>query len=706
MKKSSFLISLFFVVACNQAILNTQKSSYTKTETSSPKVYFPKSNDFQEIRKLNREDKSLNLYDQIVFLNENDFLKNKNNHFFKLEPLNNFINNKEDIKIKVSSFCSYSKQNLSNPEKENRMFQELVSSSFHPSFSIIDLIPKDFLLEYLDKEFYCTFIFSIKKNKSKKFTRYTLTQQKIKADFSNRQETPLNLVQTTHYGYEYISTNYVLNKNNIKTTLLLNNTTQKVTTYEMFCAGKKVMTVPSLKAGTSSIFSHLINVTELPKGLKNCHFFSKNENKIIGLTSPFLLDFDSLNIKNKSIDLSLLEEPIFEQLPPYPFILPILVKTRAKLKEGEKRKYTKRTLLEVYPSPFYKLNSYIHFTNLNTILQSGVLNSIEMTVKTECLNVNSKGQYMDNVPYSNFIESSSEGLIQPNNTITNIKTLPLREKTPIAITLPSNIFEIGITFDHWLRKMMILQNTIDNYEIELNKDIKSKKRLGIMDEYYRHKMQEERELQEIKHQIICLYKINLEDKNNPHNKREFETQAYRILWGRDGYGVSYTAFPEGKNPFISIEQQISQSKYNEAIHYKSKMGYLSLNFFDLIESSNLQEESYGLENFSLVCKDLVNRTLNLSWPYNSIINNQIVLENLFKRSEFKKYIDRYPNNQINCRILFYGQNNLLKYFSGEIRLHNINTDLKSISRPEYMFELVSNFLNKNEEKIKQELNSN
>ena len=685
MKKTSFLISLLFIIACgNQTVLNKQKSSYTELDfstSSTPKVYFNKNNDFQDITSLNRENRTLNLYDQIVFLNETDFLKHKDNTFFDLTALENFENDKEDIKIKVSSFCSPSQTNLANSQEENRMFQELVSRSLHPSLSIIDLVPKSFLLEHLNKEFYCTFIFSVR-NTSKNFTRYTLTQQKIQADFSNKQKTPLGLAQETHTGYKYTSTNYILNKNNIQTTLLLNNSNQSITSYEMFCNGKQVMTVPSLKIDTSPIFSHLINVPDLPKGLKSCHFFSKNNNKIIGLTSPFLLDFDSLNINNKSIDLSLIEEPEFIMTGRTPLIAPDIIKTKFKPKN---RKYTKLTEMELFPNPIQKLNSYIHFKNLNDVFLSGSIDSIEMTVKTECLD-NTYGYYKNFMPYNELFDSPTE---------INITRLPLKEKTPIAVALPSNIFEIGLTFDQWFRGLMVVQDAIDEYESRLSrKDIKSKKRIQITNDYYQYKMKQEKIIQDIKQDIICLYKITLEDKNNPQNKREFKTQAYKILWSREDYGVNYTAFPDGKNPFISIDDQMLKSKYTESIHFKSKMGYLSLNFFDLIESSNLKAENYGLESFSLICRDIINRKFQLSWPYNNVINNQIVLENLFQRPEFQKYIKKFENNLVKCRILFYGQNNLLKYFSGEMRLDNIDTDDIKISRPGHMLANVVRFVKK------------
>ena len=96
------------------------------------------------------------------------------------------------------------------------------------------------------------------------------------------------------------------------------------------------------------------------------------------------------------------------------------------------------------------------------------------------------------------------------------------------------------------------------------------------------------------------------------------------------------------------------------------MGYLSLTFFDLIETPFLQEENYGLEQFALSCNSERDQKLYLSWPYSSAINNQIVLKDLFSHSDFQSYMKE--EDKANCRVLFYKEGHLLRYFSGEIRL--------------------------------------
>ncbi|MCZ0932300.1 MAG: hypothetical protein OXJ52_04000 [Oligoflexia bacterium] len=649
MKKISFVISVFVICACDyQFSLKEQKSTDTAQDFFIPKVYFKEANQFIDIKTLNRGNRALGLSDQIVFSDEKSFLNDKDKSAFNLEPLEKFAN-KENIKIRVSSFCSQSKTDLKTLKKTDRLFQELASSSPHSSFSIIDLIPTDFLLAHLDNEFYCTFIFTLK-NKQKDLAYYNLTQQTIQADSSDNQTRRLALIQATDFGYEYAPVNYIVRKKNIRNTLLLNNTDQAVTNYELFCDGLKIMDVPDFKINIGSVFVHLMAVEKLQKGIKNCRFFSKNNKKITGITRSFLLDFNSLRAKKDLIDLDLIEEPDFVDISKKN-VYPAFFKIWDDLPNWVREKFVRPTKPYISPKNSLALNAYIHFKNLNQISQNGNYSSIEMILETECL---------DSHPHP---ESNLFGM---GESVSTVVRLPLREKTPIATALPSSIFEMGGSYDQWLRELIKLQRRIDRSARYISK-LDFKKRNKTFYRRYARQLKTESELREIRHQITCLYTIKLEDTNNPQNNREFKTRSYRILWTRGAYGVSYTAFPEGKNPFITLKQQANADRRRfETIRSNSTMGYLSLTFFDLIETPFLQEENYGLEQFALSCNSERDQKLYLSWPYSSAINNQIVLKDLFSHSDFQSYMKE--EDKANCRVLFYKEGHLLKYFSGEIRL--------------------------------------
>ena len=650
MKKISFFISLFVIFACDyQLSLQEQKPNNTDQGLLTPKIYFKSANQFSDIQTLNRKNKILELSDQIVFLDEKSFLNNPDKNKFNLEPLTKFTN-KKNITIKVSSFCSQSKTALKSSKKTDRMFQELASSSPYSNFSIIDLIPKNFLLTYLDKEFYCTFIFALK-NKQKKWTYYNLTQQTIRSGFSDNQTRRLALVRETNFGYEYAPVNYTVNGKNIKNTLLLNNTDQAVTNYELFCNGLKIMDVPDFKINIGSVFAHLTTVEELQKGVQNCRFFSKNNKKITGVTRAFLLDFNSLNTNKTPIDLNLIEEPDFVNISETN-VSPESFKTKYNLPDWIKEDFRKRTPPYINPENSLALNAYIHFKNLNQISQNGNYSSIEMILETECLDSNPHPE---------------RNLFGIGQLVSTTVRLPLKEKTLIATALPSRIFEMGNSYDQWLRELIKLQRRIDRSATLIAKKKDFKERHKSFRRAYIKQLEKESELKDMRAQITCVYHIKLEDKYNPENNRKFQAKPYQILWTREAYGVSYTAFPEGKNPFITLEQQANTDKRMfETIRSNSRMGYLSVTFFDLIDTPFLQEKNDELEQFALSCNSERGKKLQLSWPYNPDINDQIVLQDLFSHPDFQSYLNK--EDKTNCRVLFYEEGSVLRYFTGEIRL--------------------------------------
>ena len=636
--------------ACSDfsSFLNQQSPNTSVQDSFIPQVYFNTTRQFVDIKTLNREDRVLSLYDQIVFSNEKDFLSNKDKSPFSLKPLET-LTNKKDIKVQVSSFCSQSKTDLKTEQETDRLFQEMASVSSHSSFSIIDLVPQEFLLEYLDKEFYCSFIFAIK-NKQKNFTYYSLTQQTIQAGFADSQKSPLALIQETDIGYKYASANHTVHQKNINNTLLLNNTNQVATNYELFCEGVKIIDIPNFKINTGSIFTSLMTAEKWPEEIKTCRFFSKNNKQITGVTRSFRLDFSSLNIKNEPVELSLIEEPVFIDISKKD-VHPESFKTWDDLPDWVIEKFARPTPPYISSENSLALNSYIHFTNLNQINQSGNYNSIEVILETKCL---------DSHP------NPERNLFGIGHSISTVVRLPLREKIPIATALPSNIFEMGKAYDHWARELIDLQKKAVRSAEYISK-ADSKRRSKIFYRRYTEQLEAESALKGMRHQITCLYTIKLESTDHAQNTREFETKAYQILWTREAYGVSYTAFPEGKNPFITLEQQANTNKLRfESIRVRSLMGYLNLTFFDLIETPILQKESYGLEGFALNCNSLSNQNLYLSWPYSSAINNQIVLKDLFLHPDFQSYMQ--DQDEANCRVLFYEEDALLRYFSGEIRL--------------------------------------
>ncbi|MCY4321419.1 MAG: hypothetical protein OXC37_03310 [Bdellovibrionaceae bacterium] len=692
MQKTTFFLFLFIICACDYPFSKSKKTSVNKThKIFSPKVYLSKHNQFIDIQTLNRQNHTLNLSDQIVFSNTQDFFNNSNSEYSNLMPLE--LVNKENINFKISSFCSKSKMDLENLNQTDRLFQELASTSFQSQLFVINLIPKEFLLESLEKIFYCSFIFGIR-NKDKIFTYYNLAQQSIQV--STAQTNNLVLVYETNSGYKYSPTDYVIQNRNIKHTLLLNKTNQPVTNYELYCEGIKIMDIPDFKINISPIFTNLMAIENLPNKSQNCRLFSKNTNDITGVSNSFVIDFESLNIKNNSIDLQQLEEPVFvntAEINVYPdfFKLPYDFYNPEEIKP-----FAKRPEAYIYPENSLAINSYIHFKNLNEISLNANYNSTEVVLNTSC---------MDSNPKNNLFELGK--------TVSTTVRIPLKQKIPIAVALPPSIFEMGTVYDNWLKELIDLYKISDQLAVWVDDRIpENDTRERFFNEKYVPMLEKEHDLKQSRHQITCLYNIKIEDKDKPQNYIEFETKVFNILWTRDSYGVIYTAFPQGENPFITLNEQINidqrdfeskvfniqgeRDSYNiiytafsqgknpfiilnqqantdqrefRTIDHKSLMGYLSLTFSDLIDSPLDQDEENDLKEVVLACKGFEEpyKKLKLSWPYKANISNQIVLKDLFSHSDFKLYMEKEVYETA-CRVLFYGQDNILKYFSGEIRL--------------------------------------
>ena len=645
-------MGLFFILSCDYKF--SLDKGLTDIKQRVPKIYFEETNQFIDIKTLNRENRTLRLYDQIIFSNERDFLNNKES-FFNLELLDQFTKTEdiEDIKVKVSSFCSHSKTDLQALEKTDRVFQEWASSSFHLSFSIVDLLPHELLLRDLDKTFYCSFIFAFRENTQKSFTHYNIAQQSIQADFSDNYTNKLALIQETSLGYKYAPANYIVQRGNIKNTLLLNNTDQAATNYELFCEGEKMIDIPDFRLNLESVFAHLTTIKTLPMGRKNCRFVSRNNGKITGITRSFLLDFHSLGMKSERVDLSQITAPVFVDISEKD-VYPESFEARYDLPDWVKDRFRKRSPAYISSENSLALNAYISFKNLDSVaLSYPDYSSIEIILETECWDANS------------YLENNFFGYGEVVSTVTQ---LPFREKIPIASALPLKVFDMGQAYDQWLRELIKLQREIDRSAKSIAQKTGFREQTRIFQERYLDQLEKESELENMRHQITCLYKIKLEDQYDPQNKVEFKTESYRILWTRDAYGMSYTAFPEGQDPFITLEQQANTDRLRfESIRLNSIMGYLNLTFFDLIETPVLQKEGYELDRFVLRCTAMENQTkeLELSWPYSPTINNQIVLKDLFSHPDFQAYIEE--KEKVACRVLFY-EGDLLRYFSGEARV--------------------------------------
>ena len=161
----------------------------------------------------------------------------------------------EDLKIKISSFCSYIKQkaDLNSPSKTERVFQEFASRFYHQSFAIVDLLPKEILISPLDENFYCSFIFAFKGGEGA-FDYYNVAQRVVEPSFARGQPNPLSLIRESESGQYFAVEGGSIKAQNVGRIFLARAAAETAESYHLFCDGLKIMTVPAWRAEKRACF--------------------------------------------------------------------------------------------------------------------------------------------------------------------------------------------------------------------------------------------------------------------------------------------------------------------------------------------------------------------------------------------------------------------------------------------------------------------
>ena len=636
MKKLIFFITLGGLMSCAPLKLTVLDSKSKTVEIEpeqnfeiykQPRIYLNSQDEFINLKEINRGTLVLNLSDQIIFSNK----KEKDSVKKNLQPLQSF-KEEDKIKLKIFSSCAYTKKPLAK-----RSFQELGSRFYYWSFSIFELIPKEVLLNGLNKNLYCTFTFGFEDRDNKGvFNWFNMIQQLVRPFFNENLEHKLSLVRKTKSG-SYLPLNRVITHNNINNIFLLNRTVP-AHSYDLYCKSLKPIKFSGFKANGLPVFLSFINdYRGQQKGVLQCRFFSKSDNKITGMTNSFELDFNHLNYEKSPLPF----KEMFKNL---------VVKSKPKVgRHGRSVKYSRR----------YKdggnvpLNSYFYFKNLNTLTHSIKYHDIEIKVKTQCFNKKILG--------------SGKSLIVEY-------IFPFRQKFPIMAVTPPKLF--------------LLHNSVKNHDLWLKfiNDYNEKK-------YYNAKLiRQINETRKSYPKSHCNYKITLQDKQSEDQVVESIERTYFIVWTKDSYGIDndplnifvskYVKLPrEPRNTHYSdVRQYVGKNNYNgwttkiekpffslPDIH-SNKAGYLTLDFLDILGDNFFQREGSSLSHNMLRCHSQTSNTngkTRAKYFYRSysVQNNPISVKSVFSASKIVNYIKR--DDIVFCRILFY-ENQLLRYFSQEM----------------------------------------
>ena len=478
MKKIILFIIWFSLVSCHDqmsfpSIGKSKPVQLTYRISEEPRIYLSQQDRFINFKELNRSKLDLSLSDRIIF---SDKIEEETSS--DLDKLESFKGD-DDLKIKISSFCSYTKSepDQTSDTSANRVFQEVGSLSYHWSFSVFELLPNEMLLDGLDKTFYCSFIFAFK-NDQGEFNHYNMAQQTVQPFFSQTQTNVLSLIRKTEEGY-YLPVDSVIQAQDISKILLLNNTGNPVKNYHLFCEGLKVITVPDFKWGVEPVFFQLLNYksnNSLPTGILKCRFFSESHNKkITGITYSFQLDFNGLRNKKEALDLKEIVESVSA-----------MTAFGKKYQNGDR----------------IPLNSYFYFSHLKEISDSVKdYSAIHITVNTECTNKGAR---------------KSEILSEEYN-------FPFRKKIPVMAVTPKKMFFMRkkrYLYHNWLKLIQSFKGEVYNKR-RFESIVKERQT------YASH----------------CLYQVGLQDKRSQKSKKtELVKKGYFITWDGNSYGVDHDPF--------------------------------------------------------------------------------------------------------------------------------------------------------------------
>ncbi len=595
-------MSLFYLISCGQhlSLSSSGESDQENYQMSDdPQIYLSRQNISVNIQTINRENFVLHLSDKFIFSDQEKTEPSVN--WGKLKPLEQ----EESTKVKVSSFCSYNKEQTDG--EHSRIVQEISSETYIWTFSIFELLPKKILLRQINKTFYCSFVFAFKDSKGV-FHYYNIAQQTIEPSFTGNAINKLSLIRETETGRHLPVDNEVINKENLHKILLLNTTEIPAQKYHLFCEDLKIISFSTSESTTIPLFVYLINlkVEQWPENVKKCRVFSEDGKRLTGMSNIFNLDFNSIrnesqNIKIQDIDLTQIKDFLVMDIAQMP-------------KEGG----------QTIP-----INSHFYFSYSDqTDSATQNYNFIDITVNTLCFNKHIFGR----------------GKVS-NNTY----TFPFRRKFPIMAVTPKKAFVMNI-------------GTYSDMERIRSKFLKTKKRFYVRDRITRKKY-----TSYCIYKLTLTNRHRPENKQEFEEKNysiKWENKPYGVQYRPLDNYKSITPFPNWENKAKISERFLRLEDIDT-----NKAGHISFNFFDTVDDDSFFIEGHKVNHVKLEChsgknKDSKSNSIIINWPY-SILDNPLLLKTFFQNPEIRAYIRK--NIVAICRLMLY-EDELLRYFSGEMKI--------------------------------------
>ena len=353
----------------------------------------------------------------------------------------------------------------------------------------------------------------------------------------------------------------------------------------------------------------------MPDGIQNCRILSRRDNKSIGITKIFKINFSSFthkipHIKLNEIDLHL------NLLPPEPLFQPgkwhQLINT-----ETEKKliKYPRENIHPNYEVPH--INAVFELEGLPEDFHLTKYSPVKVKVETECIDK-----------------------IFPDNSTVQTFNLNLTPYIPLMRVTPEEVFQMSYPKNDRLPKTTPNSPTTKIWFINYKKHQDYPKQVNI------------------RSPIKCSYTFHLQELKTEASL-SLPVLTYSVHWNSGGIGIAYDHGDLRRGVPVFYEDLLYEGAGYILFPFKTQNKSYSPYMQSLLKPTSMMLKcGYGLKKHpktSPYSYELPLEYIPVSIPLSEFISNSI----------FKEYIGKQKT--IKCRTFLYQKNRLL-YFSPEIQV--------------------------------------
>lgn len=595
-----FLYSIFFISFL--ALTSCQKQIDSIFSASlDPKVQFQKEIAPLRIGVMNKQNKDpLTISDEIIF---SGFVQSG------LFNHNQVETDKDKVVLISASEDSKSLMNVSTrctSNGKNFIFDQEFSK-YRFNFSVIELLPDSLLLEDQNSKISCSFFFSIQ-DKNLLTHYFSLTQVPMKDLHKQRHL----FIKGKHNENLGLSLNKTIGRRDINNFFLIHKDSKDLTEVRFICAEWIQETSFNSVPSVTPIFRLLQSRNDLPAEEQECRIVTSAQNRRLGVTTSFRVDFSQF--KNEvapfdltDIQLQIVSKTDFYSKGKWDFWI-------SEIQRKLSHQDDQRVLERIKNRKYFSLSDSLVFENLPKDFKEKQYELVSVYVQTEC-----KGELFKNRVYEKGYE------------------FPLTSEISLMSVLPLDMLQIY--YNPQLKKK-------DRYTL------KSATIGKMLKEWVDKKDEQESPDLGLHSRFVssCSHKVSL--KNDRNQELHFHPIYQETTWSPSGFGISFdsSSLRKGYPTFLDEVE-----------------GQLSFDFMRQVATHENSLKSFQLpDKLTLMCgRDFEEVTEVLSVPIEASvfsISTSILFHN---NSVFVKLLNE--KLALKCRTLLYKGKNL-KYFSPEIQI--------------------------------------